>query len=173
MITDPAQFTAFNNIVSHESGWNPTATNASSGAYGLVQALPGLEDGLGRFRLEDQPRDPDQVGPGLHELPLRQPRRRLELLADPPLVLTSGQPDCASRQREQCEGPGVADLPGPATGAFCFPSHRVRAAGAARGGARLRLQPLDDRPGRQRAARAHRDQRELLVACAPVRAARW
>ncbi|MEU1076187.1 transglycosylase SLT domain-containing protein, partial [Streptomyces sp. NPDC005878] len=28
-------------IVSHESGWDHTATNTSSGAYGLVQALPG------------------------------------------------------------------------------------------------------------------------------------
>jgi soluble lytic murein transglycosylase-like protein len=27
-------------IVSHESGWNPNATNKSSGACGLVQALP-------------------------------------------------------------------------------------------------------------------------------------
>ena len=27
-------------IVSRESGWNPNATNASSGACGLVQALP-------------------------------------------------------------------------------------------------------------------------------------
>ncbi|MER7465262.1 transglycosylase SLT domain-containing protein [Streptomyces sp. NPDC097981] len=41
MIKDPAQFAAFNNIVSRESGWNHTATNSSSGAYGLVQALPG------------------------------------------------------------------------------------------------------------------------------------
>ncbi|MGW1230104.1 aggregation-promoting factor C-terminal-like domain-containing protein [Streptomyces sp. NPDC001478] len=41
MIGDEAQFQCFSNIVSHESGWNPTATNASSGAYGLVQALPG------------------------------------------------------------------------------------------------------------------------------------
>ncbi|KJK50924.1 aggregation-promoting factor C-terminal-like domain-containing protein [Streptomyces sp. NPDC054987] len=41
MIKDPAQFAAFDKIVSHESGWNPSATNASSGAYGLVQALPG------------------------------------------------------------------------------------------------------------------------------------
>ncbi|MFC9581372.1 transglycosylase SLT domain-containing protein [Streptomyces yangpuensis] len=40
MIKDPAQFAAFDKIVSHESGWNHTATNASSGAYGLVQALP-------------------------------------------------------------------------------------------------------------------------------------
>jgi hypothetical protein len=41
MIGDEAQFQCFSNIVSHESGWNPSATNASSGAYGLVQALPG------------------------------------------------------------------------------------------------------------------------------------
>lgn len=27
-------------VVSHESGWNPNATNSSSGACGLVQALP-------------------------------------------------------------------------------------------------------------------------------------
>ncbi|MFG2286967.1 transglycosylase SLT domain-containing protein [Streptomyces sp. NPDC048595] len=35
------QFQCFSNIVDHESGWNYQATNASSGAYGLVQALPG------------------------------------------------------------------------------------------------------------------------------------
>ncbi|MBK3520696.1 transglycosylase SLT domain-containing protein, partial [Streptomyces sp. MBT70] len=40
MIPDAAQFNAFSKIVSHESGWNPSATNSSSGAYGLVQALP-------------------------------------------------------------------------------------------------------------------------------------
>ncbi|WP_329192104.1 MULTISPECIES: transglycosylase SLT domain-containing protein [unclassified Streptomyces] len=40
MIKDPAQFAAFDKIISHESGWDHTATNASSGAYGLVQALP-------------------------------------------------------------------------------------------------------------------------------------
>ncbi|MFI6943007.1 lytic transglycosylase domain-containing protein [Streptomyces sp. NPDC050418] len=41
MIPDPAQYKAFSAIVSAESGWNHTATNSSSGAYGLVQALPG------------------------------------------------------------------------------------------------------------------------------------
>ncbi|MER7026828.1 transglycosylase SLT domain-containing protein [Streptomyces ramulosus] len=35
------QFQCFSNIVNHESTWNYQATNASSGAYGLVQALPG------------------------------------------------------------------------------------------------------------------------------------
>lgn len=36
-----ADFTATVYIISHESGWSVTATNASSGAYGLAQALPG------------------------------------------------------------------------------------------------------------------------------------
>ncbi|MEU9383021.1 transglycosylase SLT domain-containing protein [Streptomyces sp. NPDC048279] len=35
------QYQCFSNIVSHESGWNYRAVNASSGAYGLFQALPG------------------------------------------------------------------------------------------------------------------------------------
>ncbi|OAR24573.1 transglycosylase domain-containing protein [Streptomyces sp. ERV7] len=35
------QFQCFSNIVNHESTWNYLAVNASSGAYGLVQALPG------------------------------------------------------------------------------------------------------------------------------------
>ncbi|GAU65195.1 hypothetical protein SSP35_01_05330 [Streptomyces sp. NBRC 110611] len=35
------QFQCFSNIVDHESSWNYRASNASSGAYGLVQALPG------------------------------------------------------------------------------------------------------------------------------------
>ena len=34
-------FTALVFIITHESGWNPQATNPSSGAYGLPQALPG------------------------------------------------------------------------------------------------------------------------------------
>ncbi|MEU6577381.1 transglycosylase SLT domain-containing protein [Streptomyces sp. NPDC046805] len=41
MIPDAAQYNAFSQIVSRESGWDIHATNSSSGAYGLVQALPG------------------------------------------------------------------------------------------------------------------------------------
>ena len=41
MIPDAAQYNAFSKIVEHESGWDVDATNSSSGAYGLVQALPG------------------------------------------------------------------------------------------------------------------------------------
>ena len=40
-IVPAGQLASFNKIVAHESSWNVTATNASSGAYGLVQALPG------------------------------------------------------------------------------------------------------------------------------------
>ena len=36
-----ADFTAGSYIINRESSWNPHATNPSSGAYGLVQALPG------------------------------------------------------------------------------------------------------------------------------------
>ncbi|MDO0932734.1 transglycosylase SLT domain-containing protein [Streptomyces sp. DG2A-72] len=41
MIPNAAQYNAFSKIVEHESGWDVDAMNASSGAYGLVQALPG------------------------------------------------------------------------------------------------------------------------------------
>jgi Transglycosylase SLT domain len=36
-----AEFQCLSDIVEQESEWNPQATNASSGAYGLFQALPG------------------------------------------------------------------------------------------------------------------------------------
>lgn len=36
-----AEFQCFSKIVEHESNWDHTASNPSSGAYGLVQALPG------------------------------------------------------------------------------------------------------------------------------------
>ncbi|MFJ4869209.1 transglycosylase SLT domain-containing protein [Streptomyces sp. NPDC088757] len=42
-IVPASQFQCFSNIVDHESSWNYRATNASSGAYGLVQALPGTK----------------------------------------------------------------------------------------------------------------------------------
>ncbi|WP_455352721.1 aggregation-promoting factor C-terminal-like domain-containing protein [Streptomyces sp. SYSU K217416] len=37
------QFQCFSNIVTRESTWNYRAENPSSGAYGLVQALPGTK----------------------------------------------------------------------------------------------------------------------------------
>ncbi|SES13332.1 Transglycosylase SLT domain-containing protein [Streptomyces sp. yr375] len=39
-IVPASQFQCFSNIVDHESTWNYQAVNASSGAYGLVQAYP-------------------------------------------------------------------------------------------------------------------------------------
>ncbi|MGW3153661.1 aggregation-promoting factor C-terminal-like domain-containing protein [Streptomyces sp. NPDC001089] len=38
-----AQYQCLTNVVSRESGWNHRAVNASSGAYGLFQALPGAK----------------------------------------------------------------------------------------------------------------------------------
>lgn len=35
------QWNSLNNIINHESGWNVTATNPTSGAYGIPQSLPG------------------------------------------------------------------------------------------------------------------------------------
>lgn len=43
MIGNSAQYSCFSKIVNHESHWNIKATNSSSGAYGLVQALPGTK----------------------------------------------------------------------------------------------------------------------------------
>ena len=37
----PTEYECIAHIITHESGWNVNATNASSGAYGLGQALPG------------------------------------------------------------------------------------------------------------------------------------
>ncbi|MDB1086933.1 transglycosylase SLT domain-containing protein [Streptomyces sp. ACA25] len=39
-IVGAGQYQCFSNIVERESGWNHTATNPSSGAYGLVQSYP-------------------------------------------------------------------------------------------------------------------------------------
>jgi hypothetical protein len=42
-IVGSGQYSCFSNIVTRESGWSYTATNPSSGAYGLVQANPGIK----------------------------------------------------------------------------------------------------------------------------------
>ncbi|MGW5614266.1 aggregation-promoting factor C-terminal-like domain-containing protein [Streptomyces sp. NPDC003877] len=43
MIGDDAEYQCFSKIVERESHWDVNAQNASSGAYGLVQALPGAK----------------------------------------------------------------------------------------------------------------------------------
>lgn len=42
-IVGGSNFQCFSEIVERESGWNYRASNASSGAYGLMQALPGTK----------------------------------------------------------------------------------------------------------------------------------
>ena len=57
-----------------ESGWNYKAENASSGAYGIPQSLPGSKMATVAQRLAHQPGHPDQVGPGLHQALVRHAR---------------------------------------------------------------------------------------------------
>ena len=49
------QFACFANIVERESGWNVHATNPSSGAYGLGQALPASKMASAGSDWEDNP----------------------------------------------------------------------------------------------------------------------
>ena len=42
-VVPSSQFLCFSNIIERESSWNIHATNPSSGAYGLPQALPGYK----------------------------------------------------------------------------------------------------------------------------------
>lgn len=42
-----SDYTAVDYIISHESGWNPDATEPHSGAHGLPQALPYSKTGCG------------------------------------------------------------------------------------------------------------------------------
>ena len=60
----------------------PQGEQHGSGAYGIPQALPGSKMADVRRRLADQPGHPDQVGPRLHQGPVRQPVRRLVALAE-------------------------------------------------------------------------------------------
>jgi hypothetical protein len=39
----PSQFACLYPLWEHESGWNPSAENAGSGAYGIPQSLPGYQ----------------------------------------------------------------------------------------------------------------------------------
>ncbi|MBS2533414.1 hypothetical protein KGQ20_11590 [Catenulispora sp. NF23] len=49
------QFECFSNIIERESGWNVHASNPSSGAYGLGQALPGSKMASAGSDWEDNP----------------------------------------------------------------------------------------------------------------------
>jgi hypothetical protein len=43
----PVDFGAVDYIITHESGWDPNATEPTTGAHGLPQALPYSKTGCG------------------------------------------------------------------------------------------------------------------------------
>ena len=108
------EYSCLNNIWTRESGWRWNAENAS-GAYGIPQALPGSR-WPARARLADQPDDPDQVGPGLHQGQLRDALQRVVVLAGARLVLT----DVRHQRRGRLPAAGTAQVrqapPGGASG---------------------------------------------------------
>ena len=82
-----ADFSATVYIINHESGWRVNATNASSGAYGLPQALPGSKMASAGADWATNYQSPAQVVLGLLQQPLRLGAGRLQLLGGQPLVL--------------------------------------------------------------------------------------
>ena len=70
-------------IISHESGWSVSATNPSSGAYGLPQALPGSKMVSAGADWATNYQTQAQVVLGLLRLTLRLHSRCLQLLARP------------------------------------------------------------------------------------------
>ena len=86
-----------------ESGWQWNATNPSSGAYGIPQALPASKLASAGDDWKDDGRHPDQMGIALHRRTVRQPQRRQDVLARPQLVLKSRRnhltrrPPCPAR----------------------------------------------------------------------------
>jgi hypothetical protein len=57
------QFSCLDEIYIHESGWNPSASNPYSGAYGIPQALPG--DKMAAFGSDWQTNPATQLAWGL------------------------------------------------------------------------------------------------------------
>ena len=73
--------------MNNESSWNYQATNAASGAYGLVQALPGSKMASAGADWQTNPATQIKWGLNYMNEPLRQPLRRLVVLAGQQLVL--------------------------------------------------------------------------------------
>ena len=81
------QFRCLDLLWTRESGWRADAYNASSGAYGIPQSLPGQQDGECRRGLAHERGHADQLGPGLHRRALRLPVRCVGPLGGDQLVL--------------------------------------------------------------------------------------
>ncbi|MGH3321253.1 MAG: transglycosylase SLT domain-containing protein [Streptosporangiaceae bacterium] len=59
-----SEFTCLDQLWEHESGWNPHASNPSTGAYGIPQALPGSKMASAGSDWEDNPRTQIEWGLG-------------------------------------------------------------------------------------------------------------
>ena len=96
-----AQWPCLERLWIGESGWNYQAENASSGAYGIPQSLPGSKMATVAQRLAHQPGHPDQVGPGLHQALVRHAVQRPRPVERPlaALVLTGPAVAVAARGR--------------------------------------------------------------------------
>ena len=104
-----------------ESDWNTTATNASSGAYGVVQSLPAEKMASAGADYLHQLPHADQLGPELRQGALRLPLRRPELPPRRQLVLSRllARPrTCLHRSRRRAPDPRD---PGPS----CVPAARA------------------------------------------------
>ena len=129
-----------------ESGWRVNAYNASSGAYGIPQALPGSKMATAGADWETNAGNADRVGPRLHPGPLRHALRRVGALAGRRLVLSRSS--CTSAERS-AGGPPRA---------FAATGRRADAASPPRLGSMAR-----SNRSRGRAARAREEHPELDV----------
>ena len=82
------EFASFDQIVRHESGWNPHAMNASSrAAYGLGQALPGGKMSAAGGDWRSNPMTQIRWTYNYMNSRYGSPERRMGVLAGTPLVL--------------------------------------------------------------------------------------
>ena len=101
-----------------ESGWNHKAQNYSSGAYGIRRRFRATRWRI-RRGLGDQPGRADQVGPELHQGPLRRPLWRMAALAGQGLVLDPPRWRRLAQSQPEHPVPGSDRLPGTVVSGEC------------------------------------------------------
>ncbi len=108
-----SEFSCLESLWTRESSWNYQAENASSGAYGIPQALPGAKMSEVADDWATNPSHPDHLGPELHLRPLRLPLLGLGPLRVRRLVLSrSSRPERRRRRPSPSETGAVAIVMG-------------------------------------------------------------